>query len=249
MGNIEFFDEIVWETPNLNKLDLFFVLNENQVVVDSIDDISNLDIFDNYKLMEDPKQWIKTIKIKQEIDWYHVFINFKKPDINSLWLVSKWHVQIFLYNDYNKVWYLNSWLSPQSWKIKFSGMRKLDKIENWIADTLLNIYLEVAKKFKYEWNVIDYTLTTSQTKIDVAYFLQMHWYAANTKSQQNKFSIYKNTNWKVYIYTVSTNKVRWDNCHNYNYLNFNPWYDNDNYKHLGDVFIGSNIIYKYNKDL
>lgn len=247
MENIEFFDEIIGVQSSGNKLDLFFILNENQIVVDCLDEISGLDFFENYKLMEDPQQRVKTIKIRDKIDWYYVFINFKKPDINTLWLVSKWHVQVFLYNDYNKVWYLNSWLFPQSWKIKFSGMRKLNKIEDWIANTLLNIYLEVAKKFKYEWSVIDYSQTTSQTKIDVAYFLQMHWYLANTKSQQNQFSIYKDKYWKIYIYTVSTNKVRWDNAHQYNYLGTNPWYDDANFKHLWDVFVGSNVVYKYNK--
>lgn len=247
MENIEFFDEITGDKSVENKLDLFLILNKNQIVVDDIYDLSDLDIFKDYKILECPEQWIKTIKIKNKIDWYNIFINFKKPDINILWSVSKWHVQIFLYNDYNKVWYLNSWLSPQSWKIKFSGMRKLDRIEDWIANTLLKIYLDIAQKFRYQWEIIDYSQTTSQTKIDVAYFLQSNWYVANTVSQQNKFSIYRNNGWKICIYTTSSNKIRWDNACKYDLLKSNPWYDNNQYTYLWDVFIGSTVTYTYHK--
>lgn len=222
--------------------DYIINLSNNGNLVNSLDQLLTFDVFSDYSLLVDPAQRKNSIFLSNTVFWYKIELNFKKPYVNSLWKVNKWHLQIMLYDSW-KVWYLNAWLHPQSWKIKFSGMRKLDWNYYGIWDLLIKTYIEIAKLFSSEWKPIDYSDTTDQLKIDVSYCLQKNWYQANKQTKNNMFSIYKDYSWRQYIYTESSNKLKWDNRDNYIFLNSNPALD-QNYKHIWDVFIGVGIKYR-----
>ena len=88
-------------------------------------------------------------------------------------------------------------------------MKKSIKNELWVAKTLLDIYISIAQRFFSNWWVIDYYSTTNQQKIDVAYALIKRWYIPNNFSNANKFSLYNDNQWKIYLYTNSRNKIKW----------------------------------------
>lgn len=227
--------------------DLLSTLNSKYSLIETIDNLSLIDIFSDYKKLIYPEERLKTIQIKEKLWNYSLVLQFKNPEISKTWLVSQWHFQVNLYEWSKKLWFLNARLMPQSWKIKFSWMKKTDRSKNWIGNILIQKYLEVAEKFKSELETIDYSQTTSQMKIDVAYYLKNNWYKPNTSSPRNRFSVYRDKNWNLYIYTISQNTVKWYNSDTYQYLNSKP--DNDpDYYYLWDVFAWSSVFYKYSKE-
>lgn len=229
------------------SMDIANILNQKLLVLDSLNDLSSVNVFSDYKKLLYPEEWLKTIQIKEKIWCYNLILQFKNPEISKNWLISKWHFQITLFEWRNRIWFLNARLMPQSWKIKFSGMKKIDRSKNGIGNILIQKYLEIAKDFRAKWESIDYSQTTSQTKIDVAYYLKNNWYNSNTSSPRNKFSVYKDWQWNFCIYTTSQNKVKWYNSEKYHYLNSKPEKDDSTYSYLWDVFIWSTVCYKYNK--
>ncbi len=226
---------------------ILWVFCESQFIVNDINDLSKLDIFQDYTILKDPSQWNKTIQIKNKIWDYQVFVSFKSPISNNLNIVSKWHLQINIFNGEGKVWYLNSRLCPQSWRVKFSGMKKSIKNELWVAKTLLDIYISIAQRFFSNWWVIDYYSTTNQQKIDVAYALIKRWYIPNNFSNANKFSLYNDNQWKIYLYTNSRNKIKWCTRFDYQFLKDIPLNDKE-YRFMEDVFIWSSVVYTLPKE-
>jgi hypothetical protein len=229
-------DDIQWNTQSSTRNTF------NAKTIDTIDDLWNIDIFNDYKLLLNPKYWNNDIYIKEIYQWFSVMLSLKPPCMEDQ-LVRHWCVQITLLKDSKKIWWLNARIHPQSGKIKFSGLRKIKEDEKNVGEKLINAFLVIAKHLKTQEQTIDYSTTTEQRKIEVCYLLKKCWFQPKSEKNGNKFEIYKNTKWQFCIYTTSTNKIKGDNRHQFIFLTTKPSQPSDYLQFIDEVYIGSWIHY------
>lgn len=200
--------------------------------INSIWDLSQVDFFQDLSILSDSEEWKnRAIRIQDQ----NLQIKLLNPEIKN-GKVRMGKMQIKIYDTKNKIWvgFLNANIHPQSNKIKFSGMKKYDWVwEMWVGRKLLKNYLKIVKCFSSSNWKVDYSETTWQTKLDVAYILTKFWFQSKIQSDGNRFLLYKKDN-KRYYYTLSTNKPRWESADKYSKLKDIP---DTSFKYLWEVYI------------
>ncbi len=207
-------------------------------VLDDVNNIWNINVFSNYSLLSEVYNWNKSIWTVY--DWYPVEIRLNNPlELNSDWTVKKWKLSIKFYNssyidqDWNisedlinsknrwsdLLFYLNSNINVDDWKIVFSGM--LNRSVNWQQQTVKwmnNLWFDIFSVISNslhsnDWYPINDQLTTNQKKLSTNYILQTKWYVPVSLlswfvSKENLFYIFEKW-WQIYYYNSEWTNIKW----------------------------------------
>ncbi len=226
----------------LQQIENKYAIIEDNTLTSSFNTLENNEFFKDFGKLVYPNNWNKSISIKWNSN---IKIKLMKPHIEKD-KVSVWKLQIWIYSNEDLLAYLNANIYPQSWRIRFSWIRKQSDKITLAGNKLLSLYKNITQIFNKNNEWINILETEWQRKLDVVFLLSKNWFVAKNKSKSSEFKLYRCKD-KWYYFTTSKNTHKWDNAKKFTRLYEDP-VNNGNFKFIWNYYIGPKVRYILNNE-